>query len=176
MKSFRGFGGVVPMTIATPEQLDAVMLPGGRKLPPSYRDYAENLGYGLTCGLFLIYIPMGDHCDCVTARSEVLARVNQESVAHAGTKDFEPDGNAELVLRLFPFAASENGDVLGWDLEDERDGEYTIYRIGPRAYGMRKAGRSLHEFIECCLDARIKQVMGPGYEPLEATFKPLVPA
>lgn len=175
MKSFKGFGSAIPRTIATPHQLDAFVLPGGRRLPPSYRDYAENLGYGLTCGLFLIYIPMGDHCDSLKVRSDVLASINREAV-EGGFMDFAPDGSAELVLRLFPFAASENGDVLGWDMEDSRNGEYTIYKIGSRAYSVRQVGRSLHEFIECCLNERIQQIMGPGYSPLEPTFKPLVPA
>ena len=72
--TFEGFDGVEPKTDATPEDLDAFELPGGLALPPSYRDYAEHLGYGLTCGLFLIYIPMGDHCDSLSVRSRVLTR------------------------------------------------------------------------------------------------------
>ena len=71
--TFEGFGGVEPKTVATAEELDAFDLPGGLALPPSYRDYAEHLGYGLTCGLFLIYIPMDDLCDSLSVRSRVLA-------------------------------------------------------------------------------------------------------
>ncbi len=173
--TFEGFGEVEPKTVATAEDLDAFELTGGRALPPSLRNYAEHLGYGLTCGLFLIYIPMGDHCDSLSVRSRVLARVNREAI-EGEYMDFEPDGSPELVLRLFPFAISENGDVLGWDLEDEEDGELTIYRIGPRAYGVKKVARSLFELIEKCLDERVAEVMGRGYEPLAKTFKALVPA
>lgn len=175
LTTFKGFGGVTPRTVASAAQLDAFELPGGLPLPPSYRDYAEHLGYGLTCGLFLIYIPMGDHCDGLATRSQVLSRVNRESVEQ-GLMFYEPDGSPELVLRLFPFAASENGDILGWDLTRQRAGEHPIYRIGPRAGSVRKAGRNLFVFIAACLDAeRIKKVMGPGQRPLPRTFKPLVP-
>ena len=172
--TFKGFGNIEPKTVATPEDLDAFELPGGLALPPSYRDYAEHLGYGLTCGLFLFYIPMGDHCDSLSVRSRVLARVNRDAV-EGEYMDFEPDGSAELVLRLFPFGISENGDVLGWDLEDERDGEFRIYRIGPRAYGVKRVARTLFEYVEKCLDERVAEVMGRGYEPMEREFEPLVP-
>ena len=172
--TFEGFGGIEPKTMVTAEELDAFDLPGGLALPPSYRDYAEHLGYGLTCGLFLIYIPMGEHCDSLSDRSEVLSRVNRGAV-ESEYMNFKPDGSAELVLQLFPFGISENGDVLGWDLEDERDGEYAIYRIGPRAYGVKCVARSLFEFVERCTDERVAEVVGAGYEPLEETFKPLVP-
>jgi hypothetical protein len=175
ISTFKGFGGVKPKTKAMPKELERFRLPGNLALPPSYQDYAQHLGYGLTCGLFLIYIPMGDHCDSLKVRSQVLSRVNRDSVEQ-GIMDFDPDGSAELVLRLFPFAISENGDVLGWDLEKARGGEYPIYKIGSRAYGVRKAGRSLYEFIESCLDKRIQKIMGPGYSPLPPKFKPLVPA
>ena len=174
ISTFKGFGGVEPKTVAKTEDIDAFDLPGGLALPPFYRDYAEHLGYGLTCGLFLIYIPMGDHCDSLSVRSRVLARVNHDAV-EGEYMDFEPDGSPELILRLFPFGISENGDVIGWDLEDERDGEYAIYRIGPRAYGVKRVARTLFEFVEKCLGERVAEVMGRGYEPLERAFEPLVP-
>ena len=74
--TFEGFGNIEPKTVATAPELDAFELPSDRSLPPSYRDYAEHLGYGLTCGLFLIYIPMGEHCDSLSVRSRVLSSVN----------------------------------------------------------------------------------------------------
>ena len=175
ISTFEGFGGVEPKTVATAEELDAFELPGGLALPPSYRDYAEHLGYGLTCGLFLFYIPMGDHCDRLSVRSRVLARVNRDAV-EGEYMDFDPDGSTELVLLLFLFGISENGDVLGWDLEDERDGEFTIYHIGPRAYDVKRVARTLFEFVEKCLDERVAEIMGRGYESLERTFEALVPA
>ena len=103
----------------------------------------------------------------------MLTHVNRDAV-EGEYMDFEPDGSAELVLRLFPFGISENGDVLGWDLEDEHDGEFMIYRIGPRAYGVKRVSRSLFEFVEKCTDEHVVEVMGPGYEPLVGTFEPLV--
>ena len=66
--------------------------------------------------------------------------------------DFEPGGSPELVLSLFPFGISENGDVIGWDLEDEQNGEFTIYRIGSRAYGVKRVARTPFETVEKCLD------------------------
>ena len=175
LTTFKGFGLTEPQTVATAETLAGFVLPGDRPLPPSYRDYAQHLGYGLLCGLFLVYIPMGTHCDSVTVRSEVLAAVNREAVEE-DFMEYEPDGSPALVLRLFPFAVSENGDVLAWDLEDDENGEYTIYRIGPRAGGVNRAGRSLFEVLESLLDDRVKTVLGPGYEPLQPTFEPDVPA
>ena len=68
--TFEGFDGVEPKTVATPEDLDAFELPGGLALPTSYRDYAEHLGHGLTCGPFPIYIPMGEHYDSLSVRMD----------------------------------------------------------------------------------------------------------
>lgn len=35
----------------------------GKKFPPSYVSFVRQYGYGLSCGLFIIYIPMGDYPD-----------------------------------------------------------------------------------------------------------------
>ena len=38
-----------------------------------------------------------------------------------------------------------------------------------------RVARSLFVYVEKCLDERVVEVMGRGYEPLERAFEPLVP-
>lgn len=43
--------------------LKAFRFDNGQPFPPSYIDFCEQYGYGRLCGLFLIYVPLGDYPD-----------------------------------------------------------------------------------------------------------------
>jgi hypothetical protein len=165
-------------TTATADRaaLDATHLRDGFTLPPSYREFAERFGYGLLCNLFIVYIPMGKHGDSLPVREKELTAMLRESMEEE-LFEYEPDGSPELVERLIPFGISENGHTLTWDAASRTpDGEYPIYVIGAKTLDVRRAAPDLSTFVEQCLDARVKSMIGPGYEPLPPTFKPLKPS
>lgn len=159
---------------AAKEQLDSVALTGGFSLPDSYRDFAMRFGYGVLCEMFIIYIPMGDYGDSVTVRCLALKRMFAETVAE-DIFEYEPDGSPELVARLVPFGISENGHTLAWDPDSKGKRESVIYAVAPKCLAVRKAAPDLYTFLEKCLDVRVKEMLGRGYEPLLPFFRPLKP-
>jgi hypothetical protein len=141
-------------------------------LPPSYRAFATRYGKGLLCGLLLVYIPLGDHCDSLATSSDELHHVIRESI-DARLMEYEPEGSESLALRLVPFGVSENGHVLGWDPNVPTGaGEFAIYVIGSKHLAMYYGGANLYEFVARCCDERVRETLGPGYKPLPATFAP----
>jgi len=86
----------------------------------------------------------------------------------------EPDGSHELVNNAIPFAMSENGEFLIWDIlnPDER-GEYPVYSLAARMGGVRFAGKDLIDFVCRCMDdEQVKTALGPGYSKFPLTFEP----
>jgi hypothetical protein len=156
--------------------LNAVRLREGFELPPSYREFATHLGYGLLCNLFIVYIPMGKHGDSLEIRSRELTAMLKESMDE-DLFEYEPDGAPELVERLIPFGISENGHTLTWDPDEcDSTGECQIYVIGAKTLDVRRAAPNLANFVDRCLDSRVKAMIGSGYQPLPPTFKPIEPA
>jgi len=161
--------------------LQQLQLHPGFSLPRSYREFAKEYGYGRLCGLLIVYVPMEPpfeepkHPDSLAVRSEELADMLREGVEDEYF-EYEPDGSPELISRLIPFAITETGGTLAWDAGDQTaEHEYRIYSISPKLLAVRKGPGTLGELIEQCTGQRVKQLLGPGYEPLPAIFEPLEP-
>jgi hypothetical protein len=147
----------------------------GFQLPASYCDFATEFGYGLLCNLLIIYLPMKGG-DTLPLRSKELAGMLHQTMA-SGFFEYGPDGSPDLVSRLVPFGISENGHTLAWDPELRKNlKEPLIYVVGPKCLAVRKGAPNLYTFVEQCLDERVRGMLGPGYNPLNATFRPLKPA
>jgi len=162
------------ITTADPAALREVRVSGRLPLPKSYQDFARQFGYGKFGSIILIYVPMEGE-DSLLIRREILRHVFDDGLA-ATLWEFEPDGSPELVQRLEPFGISENGHIFAWDpMERTAEEEFAIYAIGSKLLAVRRAADNLYDFIGRCLDDRVKAMLGPGYKPLPATFKPLKP-
>ena len=149
--------------------------------PPSYIEYVCMFGWGRLCNLFLIYVPLKKtHPDSWGAGSKYIRKLMNDFYGEIETeKDIfpllEPDGSVELVNNAIPFAMSENGEYLIWDvLNPNERGEFPIYVIASRMGGIRYGGDDLLHFIKSCIDDdEIKKVMGSGYTKLPPSFEPL---
>ncbi|WP_426730111.1 SMI1/KNR4 family protein [Myxococcus faecalis] len=146
------------------------------ELPPSYREFARRYGYGLTAGLFMIAVPVdtagAEWSEDLVERSAELA---QELAASVDGKyiSYKPDGTEERVRRLVPFGASENGDILAWDPRERApDGEYAVYVIGARKYGVSRVAEGFAEFLNKVLEPNTGGVLARATFTLEATFEP----
>ena len=141
------------------------------QLPKAYQDFVKEYGYGLTCGLFIIYSPLGKH-DGLFSRSNTLKQELIDSV-QSGFIYYQPDGSPELVQRLAPFGYSENADILAWDPKSPSEpGEYWIYLIGSRKFEVRKVVANLTEFLEKAIKPGISGMLGQADFQLEPTFEP----
>jgi hypothetical protein len=173
-----------PLQILRPPviKISASDLPGYRLeiapefgLPESFRDFALQYGLGLLGGLFVIYMPVPGKFS-LEERSAVMKHTMLDGFKR-GLWEFEPDGSPELVRRLIPFARSEDGLILTWDpLDQTGPEEYRIYVIGQKLLAVRKAAPNLYSFVWKCLDERVRSILGSGYTPLDATFKPYLRA
>lgn len=145
----------------------------GLALPPSYREFAQRYGYGLTCGLFIVYLPLAaPECDTLVERSRELSEEIRTAV-DGGWMRYEPDGGREVALRLVPFGYSENANILAWDPADETgDGEYQIYVIGSRKSGMRRAAPDIGTFLRRAAEPNVGGMLGRAEFTLSATFEP----
>jgi len=148
--------------------------------PLSYVQFAKTLGWGRLCGLFLVYVPLKTYPDSWGLRSRYIRGLMDEFYQFVETDAkyeflLEPDGSFELVKNAIPFAMSENGEYLIWDImnPDER-GEFPIYMLAARMGGVNFAGRDLIHFINMCIDdEKVKIAMGSGYNKLPLTFEPI---
>lgn len=162
-----------PEVTADDSRLKAVDLGPGFELPESYRAFAREMGYGLLCDLFIIYIPMEGKGDSLEVRSKALQAVIAETIAD-DLFEYEPDGSLELAQRLIPFGISENGHTLAWDPDETTGpGEHPIYAIGSKFLAVNRAAPDLFSFVERCQDDRVKSILGPGYKPLPSRFQPM---
>ncbi len=159
-------------TLAEPLELTTIRLQNRFVLPPSYRDFATRFGYGRLFDRLILYIPMGDHPDSLQIRSRELGEFFIEGIENEYF-EYEPDGSPDLIRRLVPFGISEVGHFFGWDpLRPTGAGEYGIYAIGSKMLSVTYAAGNLYEFLWGCTTPRVKQILGPGYEPLKAVFAP----
>jgi hypothetical protein len=147
--------------------------------PPSYVDFVTTFGWGRLCGLYLIYVPLlnNEFPDSWEVQSKKVKSWMDDFYSVTGTNYdflFEPDGTSELVKNAVPFAMSENGDYLIWDVEnpDER-GELPIYQITPRFSGIIYCGRDLLEAINSIVDKYYGNDTPMDFE-VAKTFEPFV--
>lgn len=171
---FPSFTLTRPVTVsASDAELDTAVATVGVSLPPSYREFARRFGYGRIFNRLILYIPMGDHCDSLTVRSPGLARFFREGIEKEYF-EYEPDGSPELVRRLIPFGISEDGHYFAWDpAEPTGGGELAVYAIGSKMLSVTRAAPNLYELLHGVTDARVKHILGPGYQPQQPVFTPL---
>lgn len=162
------------------EYLAKYRFSNGFGFPSSYVKFATTLGWGRLCNLFLIYIPLPvEHPDSWQEQSKMIKGYMEEFYSDIDDEDleflFEPDGSIALVENAVPFAMSENGEYLVWDiLNADENGEFPIYVLASRMGGIRYGGKDLFDFISSCIDdVRIKKSLGEGYNKLPLVFEPL---
>ncbi|SUB88398.1 Uncharacterised protein [Porphyromonas macacae] len=123
----------------------------GRKFPSSYISFVEKYGYGLSCGLFIIYIPMDNYPDSFFIRSKEIILTYQDVLDDEEKLwfDIEPDLKYEDLKNLIPFGMSENGHYLFWDImSKEKKDEMNIYITDFRGIGFLKVANDLYDFFE----------------------------
>lgn len=157
--------------------LQAHRLADGQGFPPSYQAFATELGWGRLGGLWLIYVPLGPYPDSWLVQSPNI-RQAMDAFYAAMEHDplfVEPDGYEGIEQSLVPFASSENGEYLAWDLgHRDAGGELPIYVIASRMGGIRYGAGNLQQWLEKCTDAEaVKPMLGPGHQALPAVFEPL---
>lgn len=132
------------------EELLSFRFEDGTSFPKSYVDFATQYGYGLTCGQFLIYMPIENHCDSFINQSCAIKNTYNDTLGNPQDVwfDLEPDVDFEKLKRLIPFAGSENGYYLFWDSNRTHADEMDIYITDFRGLGFVKAAANLYEFIE----------------------------
>lgn len=156
------------------DELEHFRFSNGSAFPESYKDFVRNYGYGVTLGEFLIYIPMGNKCDSIFTQTVAIKQSYIEDVCNADIWfDMEPDGSIELIKRLYPFASSENGMYLFWDIHHNKS-EYDIYMTDFRGNGIRKVGNHLYELFNNLTNSdTYKKFDLFAIEPYPTTFKPM---
>lgn len=149
----------------------------GKGFPPSYIDFATELGWGRLCGLFLIYVPLKQYADSWLVQSPRIKQFMNEFYAEMEDDPFllEPDGYMGMKQALLPFGMSEDGQYLAWDTSRRSAaGELPIYVLAARFGGIRYGASDLYQFIKKCTDdIAVKSMLGPGYTALLRTFEPL---
>ncbi|UOQ55550.1 SMI1/KNR4 family protein [Hymenobacter cellulosivorans] len=167
-----------PITQPDSAYLAAHRFPDGNGFPPSYIDFATHLGWGKLCGLFLIYVPLGQHPDSWTVRSPWIKQAMDDFYEEMEHDPFllEPDGYEGIEYSLIPFAMSENGEYLVWNLAHRQpNNELPIYILAARMGGIRYGAPDLYHFVEGCKNSEaIKTMLGPSYTKLPLTFEPLL--
>lgn len=134
--------------------LDRFSFTNGRKFPTSYQKFVKKFGYGRVLGEWFIYIPMGDYGDSWNIRSEEIRSTYYDDVIQGELWfDLEPDGTIEIIKQLVPFAQSENGYYLFWNIVSQPIiNEFDIYITDFRGLGVRKAATSIDELIDKMID------------------------
>lgn len=166
-----------PVEPAGVEELQAFRFGDGSPFPASYVRFAKQYGYGVTCGEFLIYVPMGDYCDSFTVQSAAIKATYADALESPDKVWFplEPDADFDKLRRLIPFSRSENGYYLFWDAKRREPDEMDIYITDFKGLGFIKAAANLYELLDKMTNPdRFKEVF-PLFarEPLPATFWPL---
>lgn len=158
-------------SIANFDEMQAVRLVGER-VPQSFCRFASEFGYGRFGGLIIFYSGVAGHPDSLENQGVRVFGFIQEAIEEEYF-EYDPDGDASMKGRLYPFAASENGEYFAWFMQEGVEGEFPIYCIGARMAGMRYAAASVDDLIGKLCGEEIKSVMGPGYQPLPCTFEGL---
>ncbi len=147
----------------------------GRRFPNSYIRFVQEYGYGLSLGLFLIYIPMGDYGDSLFVRSQEIKSTYQDALDDEDQLWFELGLSVPYakLKNMFPFAVSENGHYLFWDLDSGSESEFDIYLTDFRGIAFTKIANNLLELFSKVTSDNFKEILPYSSAPLERVFKPL---
>ncbi|WP_175722045.1 SMI1/KNR4 family protein [Burkholderia ambifaria] len=148
----------------------------GFALPSSYKKFIDTLGFGRVLGILMIYVPIEDHAFSLFSQGERVSGFLRQAVEEE-YMEYEPDGSEETVRNFYPFGESENGEYFCWSLKEMESRpelvEYKIYCVGARMSCVRYAANNLDELLARLCSQDVKQILGPGYSPLNPTFEPL---
>ncbi|PIN27526.1 SMI1/KNR4 family protein [Prevotella intermedia] len=149
----------------------------GKSFPLSYTRFVTKYGYGLTVDLFHIYIPLADHGDSIFIRSDEIRSTYYEDIVN-GDIWFEvaTDVSLTTLKNLYPFASSDNGEYLFWDINSSTNegDEMDIYITDFRGIELKKVASNLYEFIDKITDVNRYQELIPfSNHPLPSIFKVL---
>ena len=164
------------LTLGSIELLHSHTFFNGRKFPQSYINFVENYGYGLSCDLFIIYVPMENYPDSFFIRSQEIIGTYQDVLDNEDELwfDMEPDLSYKKLKDLIPFAMSENGHYLFWDIESENSEEFDIYITDFKGLGFTKTGKNLYDFFEKLTSKnKFKEILPFTESSLPATFEPI---
>jgi len=144
-------------------------------LPPSYRAFARHFGFGITAGVWMIYVPLPPGVD----RSEDLVTASQAfgSELRAGLADGQIEGEERVDddTGLVPFACSESGLLMAWKPHETRsdDGELPVYLVDPKSGRTLRAAPNLAALIDLLVSTDFPNPLMAGSLRLPATFEPL---
>jgi hypothetical protein len=146
------------------------------KLPPSYLNFIKKFGWGVLCNLFLISIPSPNTAADLIGRSIDGKKIISDCF-EMGFWDLSKLSK-EKGENLFVFGASENGDLLCWDLENgNEDGEFPIWFLGDENEVVGKIADNLYDFDNnFCINQEIDKHYSAGGDRkwnLPLIFKPL---
>ena len=150
--------------------------PNGRSFPSSYTHFVSDYGYGLSMGLFLIYIPIESHPDSFFIRSKAIMSTYQNVLDNEDELWFDLGNDLQYsnLKHLIPFASSENGHYLFWDISSHpKENEFDIYITDFRALPFTCIGHDLYQFFDKVTSSdTYKQVLPFSQKPLPKTFDP----
>lgn len=155
-------------------QLKSFEIAPGKALPPSYKDFCLELGYGRLFDLFRVYIPLEDPESKESLQYNMkLMKQMVEDYAHPFLgRDRDPE-ELELLIDAVPFARSDQGQYLYWKADYLLDdGEYPIYYADfSRGITGTHAGDSIPEMIErLTSEEYVRYILIFSPRPLNARF------
>ena len=147
----------------------------GNHFPKSYTDFVEKYGYGLSANMFIIYIPMENYPDSFFVRSKEIISTYSDVLENESELwfDLEPDISYNKLKDLIPFACSENGHYLFWDIESQNINEFDIYITDFRNIGFVKVAENLYDFFDLVTTEKYKTVFPYQTSYLPKTFEPI---
>ena len=86
------------------------------------------------------------------------------------------DVSLSTLKNLYPFASSDNGEYLFWDINslNRNNDEMDIYMTDFRSIELKKVASSLYEFIDKITNAdKYKELLPFSNQPLPSIFKVL---
>ncbi|QTD94243.1 SMI1/KNR4 family protein [Burkholderia anthina] len=158
-----------------PISMEKTSFDNGFSLPSSYKKFINTLGFGRVLGILMIYVPIENHAFSLFSQGERVRGFLRQAVEEE-YMEYEPDGSEEAVMNFYPFGESENGEYFCWSLAEMESRpelvEYKIYCVGARMSCVRYAASNLDELLARLCSQDVKQILGPGYSPLNPTFEP----
>jgi len=158
------------------ESLENYVFKNGKGFPVSYKNFVKKYGYGLSCELFIIFIPMKEYGDSFFIRSKEITSTYQDVIDNKEELWFDLGINVKYdkLKDLIPFGTSENGDYVFWDISTENNNEYDIYITDFRGVAFTKVANNLYEFFDkITSNINFKKVLHFNENNLPKLFKPL---
>lgn len=148
---------------------------GNVTIPPSYLEFANEMGYGLLIELFLTYIPFGKEseniCDSLENRNRYWKGIFNEYLNEPLSLFKNPE-NVDLLKHAEPFMKSENGEIVFWDTRTATNGEYRIF-LANFPVGIYYVADNFKDFIQVLTNEDTYKKVLKFYEaPLKPSFKP----